>query len=209
MGGTLQKALVESAIAAAPVAALYFSGWAYLSSYAGLFGIDATQLDMPLSTVLVYSFSVLGSSRLVGATVFVVITVSLCRLAKISIGREYLPAILFAGLLISAFGIKAAADAKAFSLAQSVWLGNRSFSVPEIDATLADARIVADYSRCRDRRAFRQIIAFPERMYVLCRDRYIECHYGTMFVVSSDRRIIYTSFLSNPTINEDEQCADS
>jgi len=53
--------LVDGALAASPVAVIYFSGWAYITSYIGQFGIDATQIDITLPVVLVYSFIPLKS----------------------------------------------------------------------------------------------------------------------------------------------------
>jgi hypothetical protein len=54
--GGFRAALVDAVVAAVPVALVYFSGWAYLTSYLGEFGIDATQVNISFTTVLVYAF---------------------------------------------------------------------------------------------------------------------------------------------------------
>lgn len=54
--GAIRTALMDAIAAALPVAVVYFAGWAYLSSYLAEFGIDATQVEVPFSTVLVYAF---------------------------------------------------------------------------------------------------------------------------------------------------------
>jgi hypothetical protein len=71
--GAVRAALVDAFIAALPVALIYFSGWAYLTSYLGQFGIDATQFDVSFTTVLVYAFVPLQSCSVIFAIAAIVL----------------------------------------------------------------------------------------------------------------------------------------
>lgn len=174
-----------------PIAIVFFSGWAYLSSYIGEFGVDATEVTVPLPTVLVYAFSPLKSPR-----VLFFLAISLGGWLASGYFREkecrnqiVLVAALV-GLVIFLFVIRDAAQGKARTMAHLVWTGDKAFSVPVLITPHQDEAYDA-FEKCRDRRGLRQIIGLPDRMYLLCRDKYYPCERGRMFVVSNAGVIIY------------------
>ena len=70
--GAIRAALLDAVVAALTLALVYFAGWASLSSYLDSFGIDYTQVSIPLTTVLVYAFTPLSNVwLLIAASVLV------------------------------------------------------------------------------------------------------------------------------------------
>lgn len=81
-------------------------------------------------------------------------------------------------------------------MANFVWTGEKSMSIPVL-VTERTEQAYKDFEQCRDRRGLRQIIGFPDRMYLLCRDPDLPCLRGRMFVVSSAGAIIYSALQSH------------
>jgi hypothetical protein len=53
----LRQTLIDFLVVAVPAVVFYFLGWVYLSSYLGLFGINISELNLDLPTILIYSAS--------------------------------------------------------------------------------------------------------------------------------------------------------
>ncbi|MGX5842882.1 hypothetical protein ACWGTI_19365 [Mesorhizobium sp. ArgA1] len=189
----IRGALVDAVIAVLPIAIVFFSGWAYISSYIGEFGVDATEVTVPLPTVLVYAFSPLKSPRVL---FFLAICLAGWLASEYFREKECRNQILLVaslvGLVIFLFVIRDAAQNEARTMAQFVWTGDKAFSVPVLITPHQDEAYDA-FEKCRDRRGLRQIIGLPDRMYLLCRDKYYPCERGRMFVVSNTGAIIYSA----------------
>ncbi|MES0166207.1 hypothetical protein NKJ87_09430 [Mesorhizobium sp. M0027] len=204
----IRGALVDAVVAALPVAIVFFSGWAYLSSYLGEFGVDATEVTIPLSTVLVYAFNPLESPRVllfIAICLVVGLLIGWC-LGKTESSRPFIICLALVGLVVFLFIIKNAAIAEARTMSNFVWTGDKAMSVPVL-VTPHPEDPYREFEQCRDRRGLRQIIGFPDRMYVLCRDTYFPCMRGRMFVVASGGVIIYSAFQSRK-FNKGEQVCE-
>ncbi|MBA1140248.1 hypothetical protein [Mesorhizobium neociceri] len=200
--GAIRAALVDAVVAALPVALVYFSGWAYLTSYLGEFGIDATQIDISFTTVLVYAFVPLQSSKVlwmivaVGASGFAAFLIELHSDDKAKTGQTWasgfvvLTMILLVCLL---FVIKGAATAAGQEMAHDVWGGRKSQSVMTLSASKPEDDASVLYEVCRKGRRLRQIIGLPDQMFLMCRSAADPCNRGTLFAVSKDGRIVYTA----------------
>ncbi len=190
---SVRTALYEAVAAALPIAIVYFAGWAYLAKYLAEFGIDATQVTIALSTVLVYAFVPLNSG---GVIVFILTALAVAGymmttiLPKTAKRLSAIFAIFAIGLFLLV--IDDAAARAASSMAMHVWKGEKSISVPVL--TMAESsKETAVFKTCSEERRLRQIIGLTDEMYVLCRDRYLPCAYGLMFAISKDGKIIYTA----------------
>ncbi|RVC41667.1 MAG: hypothetical protein E5V60_15635 [Mesorhizobium sp.] len=216
MGG-VRAALVDAVIAAIPVALVYFSGWAYLTSYLGEFGIDATQIDISFTTVLVYAFVPLQAFYVL-ALFFLLAVLTLAaflfelyakdqndkRNKTIAAIIAFVSALLFVCLL---FVIKGAAVDAAEDMAHNVWKGSKSQSIPTLGSSGNDEKVVADlYRACRDGRRLRQIIGLPDQMFLMCRSEVDPCNHGTLFVVNKDGRITYTADKVRRDIDAEKIC---
>ncbi|RWM77185.1 MAG: hypothetical protein EOR81_19310 [Mesorhizobium sp.] len=206
----IRSALIDAVVAALPVAIVFFSGWAYLSSYLGEFGVDATEVTVPLSTVLVYAFIPLASA-------WVLIFLAVCLIGALLVAysgkggtnsEKVGPFVLSTSLvaLVSfLFIVKGVAAGEARTMATFVWTGDKAQSVPVV-ITPHPPGPYADFEQCRDRRGLRQIIGFPDRMYVLCRDTDLPCIQGRMFVVSTAGAIIYSALKNRGFKEGDKNC---
>ncbi|MER9657235.1 hypothetical protein NKJ26_27775 [Mesorhizobium sp. M0152] len=204
----IRGALVDAVIAALPIAIVFFSGWAYLSSYLGEFGVDATEVTVPLSTVLVYAFIPLESPRVLIFLMICLVVTILIAYGGISGTNEegvnpFVISLSFIALVLFLFIIKSAAVGEARAMANFVWTGDKAQSVPVLITPHAEEPY-REFEQCRERRGLRQIIGFPDRMYVLCRDTDLPCLRGRMFVVSSAGAVIYSA-LQNHSFNEGEE----
>ncbi len=194
----MRAALIDAVIAALPLAVIFFSGWAYLSSYLGEFGIDATEVTVPLQTVLVYSFAPLKSWRVLLYLAFCM----LCLLFVVNYARNtwsfdsVSASIMAIALVVLLFVVEGSATAAARTMANFVWTGHKAMSVPVLSKSPTDPAYV-DLRQCLDKRRVRQIIGFPDRMYLLCRDEFLPCLRGRMFVVSASGTIMYSTLQSH------------
>jgi hypothetical protein len=203
----IRNALIDAVIAALPVAIVFFSGWAYLSSYLGEFGVDSTEVTVPLSTVLVYAFIPLGSPRVLIflATCLIVALFIACggmNGVKTDRSNPFVLSLSLVALVLFLFIIRGAAVGEARAMANFAWTGDKAQTVPVLITPHA-AEPYGEFEQCRDRRGLRQIIGFPDRMYVLCRDTDLPCLRGRMFVVSTAGAIIYSA-LQNHSFNRGE-----
>ncbi|RUW62422.1 hypothetical protein [Mesorhizobium sp. M7A.F.Ca.US.008.03.1.1] len=178
-----------------------------MSSYIGEFGVDATEVTVPLPTVLVYAFSPLKSPR-------VLFFLAFCLAAWVAAGyylgtkecrNQIMLVASLTALAIFLFVVRDAAQAEARAMAHLVWTGDKAFSVPVIIAPHQDEAYDA-FEKCRDRRGLRQIIGLPDRMYLLCRDKYYPCERGRMFVVSNAGAIIYSAIMRREPGAEENDC---
>lgn len=203
---SVRAALYDAIAAALPIAIVYFAGWAYLAKYLAEFGIDATQVSITLSTVLVYAFVPLrsGGAMVYGLLALAVIGYMTTTQIPKTVRRL---GVLFAilGTCLFLFVIDAAAARAARGMAKHVWRGEKSISVPVLSSS-ADGSETAKYKICADDGRLRQIIGLTDGMYVLCRDKYIPCYYGLMFAISIEGRIIYTAERRRQP-ERDEKCS--
>lgn len=201
-----RTALYEAVAAALPIAIVYFAGWAYLAKYLAEFGIDATQVSIALSTVLVYAFVPLKSGGVLMFGIVALAVVGYMVTTPIpKTGQRLKPLIAIAGIVVLLLIIDDAAARAASRMAQHVWKGEKSISIPVLSAP-TDDKEVAIYKACSDERRLRQVIGLTEEMYVLCRDKYAPCYYGLMFGVSNEGKIVYTAERRRQR-NGNEQCA--
>ncbi len=213
--GAVRTALVEALFAALPVALVYFSGWAYLTSYLGQFGIDATQFDASFTTVLVYAFvplqswwvlGVIGAIILLGFVGFLIEFNSKDDskvLRSVAAGLGVSAMVLVVALL---FVIKAAASDAAREMSDNVWKGDKSQSVvPLVDPKKDDAAIKL-YNACREGRRLRQVIGLPNQLFLMCRSDVDECNRGTLFAISTDGKVLYTADKVREGINDRKIC---
>jgi len=205
---TVRAALVDAVVAALPVAVVYFSGWAYLSSYLGEFGIDATQVEVAFSTVLVYAFIPLQNWKVLAYfTLLAALVYALTLVPEVPAWRKNLLNLVagfFAlGLL---FLVSWAAKEDAYEMATYVWKGEKSQTVPVLSAADQSKPPYPQFKACIDRRQVRQIIGLPEQLFLLCRSPESPCVYGTMIVVGKDGTIIYTANRVRKPENDNENC---
>lgn len=204
--GAIRSALVDAVIAALPVALVYFSGWAYLTSYLGQFGIDATQVDVSFTTVLVYAFAPLQSTKvLAGLAVltalgFVAFICDAYKSISVLLGM-----LVLVGLVCFLFVVKDAAAISAREMADNVWRGDKAQSVPLV-IPQGDDPAFSRYKACRDGRRFRQIIGLTNQMFLLCRSVVSACDRGTMFAITSEGRIAYTADKVREDVNARKIC---
>lgn len=213
--GAVRAALVDAFIAALPVALVYFSGWAYLTSYLGQFGIDATQFDVSFTTVLVYAFVPLQSYSVLFAIAAIVLLgfagfllefnmkedSTILRSVAASLG---LVALVLVVVLL--FVVKAAATTAARDMSDNVWKGDKSQSVvPLLDARKDDPAVKL-YNACREGRRLRQIIGLPSQLFLMCRSAVDECNRGTLFAVSNEGKLLYSADKVREEINVRKIC---
>lgn len=213
--GAVRTALVDALFAALPVALVYFSGWAYLTSYLGQFGIDATQFDVSFTTVLVYAFVPLQSCMVLGAIAVIVVLGFIGFLIEFhakedSKGVRTVAASfgLFTVVLVVVllFIIKAAATTAARDMSDNVWKGEKSQSVVPLVDPRKDDPSVKLYNACRDGRRLRQVIGLPNQLFLMCRSAVDECNRGTLFAVSSEGKILYSADKVREEINVRKIC---
>lgn len=191
---TARNALVDAVVAALPVAVIYFAGWAYLSSYLGEFSVDATQVEVAFSTVLVYAFI-----PLLHWTVILYVLALAALLVGLNSARTatLTSRLLATALALAALGllivVHQAAKAEARVMAAHVWHGQKSQSIPALDATAQNGPRYGQFQQCVARNAVRQIIGLPDRMFFLCRTAHSPCVHGTMFLIMNDGRIVYSA----------------
>ncbi|WP_208179071.1 hypothetical protein [Sinorhizobium medicae] len=198
---------MEAVFAALPVALIYFSGWAYLTSYLGQFGIDATQIDVSFTTVLVYAFAPLQSPKvltwlgLLAGLGFIAFLCDKYKAISVALG-----VLLLGGLACLLFVVKDAAAVSAREMADNVWRGDKAQSVPLVSSVQGDDPIFALYKACRDGRRLRQIIGLANQMFLLCRSDVSACDRGTMFAITSEGRITYTADKVREDVNVRKIC---
>lgn len=195
----VREALVDAVVAALPVAVVFFSGWAYLSSYLGEFGIDATQVSVPLTTVLVYAFIPLQSWWLLG---YLAICLVFGQILAAYAGQSELAAnlaisVALAALVLLLFIVKWVASIDAAQMANFVWEGEKSHTIATVSSPLQPSEVHTYYESCREERRLRQIIGFTDQMYLLCRDKDMPLWRGRMYLISSSGNIVYTASLSH------------
>ncbi|AZO24781.1 hypothetical protein EJ070_31690 [Mesorhizobium sp. M1E.F.Ca.ET.045.02.1.1] len=185
MGG-VKVAFLEAIAAVIPVTLVYFSGWAYLSSYVGEFGIDATQLEVSFPTVLVYAFHPLQSWPVI---LFVLIA-ALVAIAAFKLGvrnQAFWWSSISISLVLALIVISYAAKNSAAEMVENVWRGQKIQSFANVNS--ADQ----EYTRCANELRLRQIIGLPTRLFLLCRSAKTPCDRGVMYAIGDDGRIIYTA----------------
>ncbi|RUW98961.1 hypothetical protein EOA30_24895 [Mesorhizobium sp. M8A.F.Ca.ET.059.01.1.1] len=219
MGG-MRAAFANAVIAAIPVVLVYFSGWAYLTAYLGEFGIDATQIDVSFTTVLVYAFVplqklwVLSVILLLAVMAFGLFILELYskdqndKLNKTVVSvialLSLIAAVVFVCLL---FVIRGAAVDAARDMAHNVWKGSKSQTFLTLVNTGNDEKAVVElYRACRDGRRLRQIIGLTGEMFLICRSDVDPCNRGTLFLVNKDGRIVYTADKVREDIDAEKIC---
>lgn len=190
--GAIRTALLDAVVAALPVAFVYFAGWAYLSSYLDAFGIDYTQVNIPLTTVLVYAFTPLSNGWLLFAAAVLGLgwqCVALCPKYRKFQGR--IAVSFWAAVLVAAmFAVKCVATFEANIRAADVWQGRKSIS--QVILSKSDTAEVgySKYAECRASESNRQILGLPEQTFLLCLNRSWPDN-AILFVVKADGTIAY------------------
>lgn len=205
--GSARTALIDAVVAALPVALVYFSGWAYLTSYLAQFGIDATQLDISFTTVLVYAFIPLQDYKVI-SIIFVIIAIGfvaylLDYYKKIT---AILGIIIVLLIILFLFVVKSAAAISAKEMADNVWRGDKAQAIAVINPDQKDEPAVVAYNTCRDGRRLRQIIGLSDQMFILCRSNVSPCDRGTMFAINKEGRISYVADKVRGDVNVREIC---
>ncbi len=196
--GAIRAALLDAVVAALPVALVYFAGWAYLSSYLDAFGIDYTQVNIPLTTVLVYAFTPLSNvwllialGVLVGGWQLVALNPG-CRKFQSRIAVSFWAIVLVAAMI----AIKLVAAFEADLRAADVWHGRKSIS--QVILSKSDSLEVGyrKYSECRASDSVRQILGLPEQVFLLCLNKNWPDN-AILFVVKADGTIAYYATRQN------------
>jgi hypothetical protein len=190
----LRQAIQDAVLAVLPIALVYFSGWAYLSNYLGGFGIDATAVNIPIDTVLVYAFRPLYSWQIIGLLSFFSASASAVRYSRFA-RRVWIKLDLFfvaIALIVALVTINYTSTVKSDALIESVWNGDR----PRTTATAeSPADHIDDYKVCATDRRLSKVIELPDRVYVLCRSEIQPCDRGILFLVGNDGRLISRTLL--------------
>lgn len=190
--GAIRAALLDAVVAALPVALVYFAGWAYLSSYLDAFGIDYTQVNIPLTTVLVYAFTPLSNcwflvaAAVLGAGWQIVALNPKYRKFQGRVAVSFWAAVL----VVAMIAIKAVAAFEANIRATDVWQGRKSIS--QVVLSKSDSAEVGyrRYAECRASDSNRQILGLPEQMFLLCLNKRWPDN-AVLFVVKADGTIAY------------------
>jgi len=192
----------QAVIASLPLAALFFTGWSFLSAYLGSFGIDITEVDLALQTVLVFAFRPLHTylAGLVAVMGTVVIYIVFFWHRSVALQKKVhwlfwvTPTLI---LVIGFLALNELAKQTAKTAANQVWNGKR-VRVEAILTSTEEARrnlIVADYRECRSRRRFVNVFSTVSKSYLLCPSSNEPDKSGMLYVVentgiiSSRRRI--------------------
>ncbi|WP_202356180.1 hypothetical protein [Mesorhizobium sp. 113-3-3] len=201
MGG-VEVAFLEAIAAVVPAALVYFSGWAYLSSYVGVFGIDATQLEIGVPTVLVYAFRPLQSWTLIIFAVIVMATAAI--VYKFGVRNQLFWWSYIVGIpVVALFVISYAAKNSANELAENVWRGHKIQAFANVTSSGPTAD---EYKLCQHDLRMHQIIGLPNRLFLLCRSAQTPCDRGVMYVVNDDGRIVYTANEIRRDVNGRQIC---
>ncbi|SDA97363.1 hypothetical protein SAMN02927914_05855 [Mesorhizobium qingshengii] len=215
--GAIRAALVDAVFAALPVALVYFSGWAYLTSYLGQFGIDATQFDVSFTTVLVYAFVPLQSHCVlwmlggIGALGFLAFLAEIHFSETSKTGKTLTVVLGLAALMMVIpllFVISHLANTAAKEMADNVWKGDKSQSVMLLSDPKNDEAAVKSYNVCREGRRLRQIIGLPDQMFLICRSAVDPCNRGSLFAVNKDGHIIYVADKVREDIDVQKICTN-
>ncbi|MDJ1463414.1 hypothetical protein [Nitratireductor sp. GZWM139] len=191
---TIRNAVLDAVLAALPIAIVYFSGWAFLSSYLAEFGIDATQAVVPTATVLTYAVKPISSWQF---GVWLAIAVFLLALRWRKWPRPWpgtitVPAATLAMLTLVLLLVWAAKDG-ARANAERVWQGHKSITIAHLKQDVLPDERRKYYNRCVEERRLRQIIGLADTLFLLCRSSTQPGHHGVMFVINKDREIVYSA----------------
>jgi hypothetical protein len=187
MPETVKHALVT----ALPISFLFFTGWSFFSAYLGTFGIDITEVDLPLQTMLVFSFRTLNTWEAFVTGVLSLLLLSLGYYYRnISIGenRQFLILVILIIGIVAVFkvlGVLAELSARAAS--EQVWQGIRA----PIEARLSieeekrSSLIVQDYITCRSRRGLTNVFSTTSKSFLLCRTSNEATESGMMYTMDN------------------------
>lgn len=207
---TIRNAILDTVLAALPVAVVYFSGWAYLSRYLGQFGVDATQVDIPITTVLVYAFIPLNSAEVLAYLLVVGIIAAV--LSLISSPSSFTVALYFfggtVGIVLLLFVVMDAAERRATVMSDHVWQGQKSITVVPLRPGGPQDVGRAHYDRCVEGRQLRQIIGLRETLFLLCRSAAAPKFHGVMFVINADREIAYFAERTRSDVDTQQHLQD-
>lgn len=190
--GAIRAALLDAVVAALPVALVYFAGWAYLSSYLDAFGIDYTQVNIPLTTVLVYAFTPLSNGWLLFAAAVLIVGWQFVALnPKFRKFQSRIAVSFWAVILVIAMiTIKYVAQFEANIRVADVWQGRKSIS--QVILSKSDTAEVgySKYAECRASDSIRQILGLPEQTFLLCLNKNWPDN-AIFFVVKADGTLAY------------------
>lgn len=211
-----RDAVTDAMAVAVPLAVVYFAGWAYLSSYLGQFGIDATQVEIPWPTVLVYAFRALSSYLmwtvflLLAIALFIALALWVRQRAVIISGRAFRLSHAYALLMVFAvpgylWGVHKVSAWAAEDKATSVWFGERpkAFAVSDDER---DVDVLQFYQACGLDGRFEQIIAFPDRTFLLCRHPAAPCSEGVVFTVAASGEILLHQRIRRAPQDKEPRC---
>jgi hypothetical protein len=221
---TFRDVVTDALVVSVAGGIIYFSGWAFLSNYLSAFGIDPTQVSIPLTTVLVYAFRVLQSPWLLGYLAFVLIIGSVCivwarakslltppRWERRTWHYAFWPVALILSLGLASFTLFAVnwiAGNRATELAAEVWLGNRPETIVEVtrEGSFAGSELARRYFGCARSGLMRLIIGLPDRTYLLCRSDIQPCQRALVFAITNEGRIAAVTDWQRPSGTREEAC---
>ena len=178
----------QAAVTAIPIALLFFGGWAFLSAYLGLFGVDITEIDLSIQSTLVFSFRSLNTWwALVAAVVGLVLGFLVWHLRSSvqKCGPLCSVTLAFAVVVVTFKGLDGLAREAASQVANQVWDGRRV----RIEARLepeemaSGTKLTEDYLACLSRRGFVNVFSTTKRSFVLCRSSDNPTETGMLYVV--------------------------
>lgn len=192
---SLKEVIIETAAVAMLAGAFYFAGWAYLSHYFVAFGIDITEVDIPLNTVLVFAFRPLKNIWLLLSLMawfgLALLYVNQKQTWQQKFPVLWSPAFIFpaAVALTAAFFLVVdwSASSRAQESARNVWIGHRV--KPAIPLNSNAGGDTDSYNQCLARHGFVQVFAVPERTYLLCPSEHVSGK-GSLYVLDKDRSLI-------------------
>ncbi|MEX2376006.1 MAG: hypothetical protein WD942_10555 [Dehalococcoidia bacterium] len=203
----VDKAIRDAAIAVAPLAGAYFSGWAYLSKYLNAFGIDPTQADIPIPTILVYASRPLYTVHFL---IFLILVIAfLYGIRFISdkwfiFGRGAWAAAVSAGFFLLA--VHWISQMKADEIVAAVWNGERPKTVALVQEDAEPERVLSGYMTCARSKRLVQVIGFPDKLYLLCRGELRPCSRGALYSVSTDGKLVSITELAREKEVSDGSC---
>jgi hypothetical protein len=199
------KIISELLLVTLPAVLIYFLGWAYLYFYLGAFGINVSELDLDIQTVLIYSFPAIRG--LISSYWYLVLIAVLALVAIIWVLLRFNVPLIVEGLVVFAFLICTAVLSYPFirsvaeGAAKQNWpaAGARISAMskgPEGEGAIG-RRFYAYYMACSDRDGLNLIFADKESYYMLCSSTK-QGTTGLVFEVRRDVGVVSVRMVERP-----------
>jgi len=183
----IRQALIDFFVVAIPGVALYFTGWAYLSAYLDIFGVNISELTLDTPTIFIYSYSpinaflrafpvavgiiTVGLLMTLGLAFFlgrkVAIPVSAKRIWKFGVTKWL--SFLVGAVLVIQFVIVPLVNWGAQRAANLVWQGQATSIEVITNQDHLHSRWIENYRKCAERRALYLVFADDGRYFSLCK----------------------------------------